>query len=66
MTVSFIGGPIEKKTLTYEAAAIAIAAPARHGPPAILNRAAQISPPVYRGPPLDRRVERVKNCIIRI
>ena len=67
MTISFIGAPIEKKSLFFEPAAVALVVPVRHDPPSVtLNAASQISPPAYRGPPLDRRVERVKNCIIRI
>jgi hypothetical protein len=66
MTVSFIGAPIEKRNLSFEAAAISLVAAVRAELPAVPARAARVSPPAYRGPPLDRRVERVKNCIIRI
>ena|SRR5215211_5631670 len=66
MTVGFVGGPIEKKTVTFETAAVAVVATIRHEAPTFPDKAAQILPPAYRGPPLDRRVERVKNCVIRI
>jgi hypothetical protein len=66
MTVSFIGGPIEKRSITFETAAISAVATIRHEAPTLPHKALQILPAAYRGPPMDRRVERVKNCIIRI
>jgi len=66
MTVGFVGGPIEKRTVTFETAAVAVVATLRHETPTLSDKAAQILPPAYREPPLDRRAERVKNCVIRI
>jgi hypothetical protein len=66
MTVSFVAGPIEKHSLSLNNfAAIAEKVTAAAFVPAcrgtFSNGAFN-----YRGPPLDRRVDRLKNCIIRI
>jgi len=66
LTLSFVCGPIETKRFSFESAAVALIADVPTGSPAIPVLTVESPPPAYRGPPLDRRVERVKNCIIRI
>ena len=66
MTVSLIAAPIEKRTSLFGSAAALVSVKFRTDFPAALEPAWQISPPRYRGPPLDRRADRLKHRIIRI
>ena len=67
MTVSFIAAPVEKHTLpTYKAQAAATP-PIRRFVPAIPIFTPAVIPISYRGPPpLDRRVERIKQRVLLI
>ena len=66
MTVSFFAAPVEKNSFSIDAAAEIVAAELpsvniRFASATTFDRSFN-----YRGPPLDRRVERIKHCIIRI
>lgn len=67
MAASFIAAPVEKKFHSSDATAIAV----QPEPPRVLafsTRIARVPPPsdAYRGPPMDRRLERLRQCVIRI
>ena len=67
MTVSFFGGPLEKHQapLAKAAPAAAVAASERPGGQTCLQYFNTASG--YRGPPpLDRRIDRIKNRVLRI
>jgi hypothetical protein len=66
MTVSFIAAPIEKRFFSFEPAAALVSLKVRTGFPSAFESAGLASPPPYRGPPLDRRADRIKHRIIRI
>ncbi|MGD9562137.1 MAG: hypothetical protein AB7F88_07945 [Pyrinomonadaceae bacterium] len=66
MTLSFVGAPFEKRTFHFETAEFPVIAKSDFAAPATLISSRQTFPPAYRGPPRDRRVERLKHCIIRI
>src|SRR5688500_5530036 len=52
MTLSFVGAPIEKRTISFETAEQVIAVKPNFTGPAIFRPSGQSSPPAYRGPPL--------------
>lgn len=66
MTISFVAGPVEKNSFSAGEPAMAVVANVNSFKPAILDRARIYIPAAYRGPPLDRRISRLKNCVIRI
>lgn len=66
LTLSFVGGPIETKKVSWEMAAVVLTAAVPSEPPAFASLAVNTTQPTYRGPPLNRRIERLKHCIIRI
>lgn len=66
MAFNFVGGPLEKRTFSGETAAAPVAIEIDWTPPALSAGLRQNPPPAYRGPPLDRRGERLKHCVIRI
>ena len=66
MTLSFVGAPFEKRAISSETAAIAASVQTNFTIRAGFLTAFTSSPPAYRGPPLDRRLDRVKRCLIRI
>lgn len=67
MPVSFIGAPVEKRVFSFETAAPAAAVvKVVWDFPVTFRSARQRHSPVYRGPPLDRRTERIKHKVIRI
>ena len=66
MAFSFIAAPLEKRAFSIAAAATPVVVRIEPVTPAAFDIARQTPPPAYRGPPLDRRVERLKHCIIRI
>jgi hypothetical protein len=67
MTVSFFAGPIEKKAFSVDADASMPASEAAYLASQPFVAVYRISPAYYyRGPPLDRRVERIKNRVFRI
>lgn len=66
MTVSFFAGPVEKPSFSIEPAVFTPVPVVRLSTPRALLKPHDTPFPAYRGPPLDRRVERLKHCIIRI
>jgi len=66
MTVSFVAAPFESKTYSFETPAIAALAKTRFREPAEFQTVQDSPRYAYRGPPLDRRVDRIKHCILRI
>jgi hypothetical protein len=66
MTVSFVGAPLEQTKFSFETAQLAIVANTKPQRPFIFQNARSANPQPYRGPPLDRRIDRVKHCVIRI
>ena len=66
MTVSFFAGPVEKKQFSIQSV-VAVPVP-NYAPAPAFTFAAKIFPSelAYRGPPLDRRVDRLKHCVLRI
>ncbi|MGD9589080.1 MAG: hypothetical protein AB7V11_09260 [Pyrinomonadaceae bacterium] len=66
LTLSFVGGPIEIRSFSYGPTAILPLSIVLPEPVAFRVSSGQTPPSAYRGPPLDRRIERLKNCIIRI
>ena len=66
MTVSFFAGPVEKNSFSTDAVTEVVetklpVVSLRFKSADVLDRSFN-----YRGPPLDRRVDRLKHCIIRI
>ena len=66
MTLSFVGAPLEKRAFSSETVVLSAAVKTNVPSPAAFLSSGRSSPPAYRGPPLDRRVDRVKHCLIRI
>jgi hypothetical protein len=66
MAFSFIAAPLEKRTFAAEVTQAIAAVKVEPGPLAVIAPHHPDSTPAYRGPPLDRRGERLKHCIIRI
>ena len=67
MTVSFIAAPVEKNSFPVKAPATALVLPFRPTEPALLKGTKVYVPSAYRGPPpLDLRLSRLKNSVIRI
>jgi hypothetical protein len=67
MTVTFVGAPIEKRAFAFERTATALLAPVpQTATPLAGERVIHRTLPAYRGPPLDRRADRVKQRVIRI
>ncbi len=66
MTVSFIAAPIEKSSFSVKAPATALIAAFESAEPVNFTRIKINIPTAYRGPPLDQRTSRLKNCVIRI
>ena len=66
MTVSFFAGPVEKPSFSIEAAVFTPVPVVRLATPVVRLKPHNTPFPAYRGPPLDRRVDRLKHCIIRI
>jgi hypothetical protein len=65
-TISFISAPVESQNasvLTAAATPIRVALPATTF---VSNRKDPGTGTAYRGPPTDHRIERLKNCILRI
>jgi|SRR5688572_9687685 len=66
MTVSFIAGPIEKSSFYAQVPARVLAPVFGFNETAFFSRTSINIPPRYRGPPLDRRISRLMNGVIRI
>jgi hypothetical protein len=68
MTVSFFAGPVEKTSFTFNTASAAAESPISFSITPRLVAAKTLNRSFsYRGPPpLDRRIDRIKNRIIRI
>ena len=67
MTVSFIAAPIEKNSFSVKVPVTALVASFEPTEPAVFSRIKLNVPAAYRGPPpLDRRISRLKNGVIRI
>lgn len=66
MTVSFFGGPIEKSLNLIEIAARPETTATRFLEPQFKTSRHRAPTKQDRGPPLDRRIDRIKHCIIRI
>ena len=66
MPVSLFPAPVEKSRSFSVVLIEAVPAPEfEFSTPAFLHVSSAVTP-VYRPPPLDRRVERLRNCVIRI
>lgn len=66
MPVSLFPAPVEKSRSFSVVLIEAVPAPEfEFSTPAVLHISSALTP-VYRPPPLDRRVERLRNCVIRI
>lgn len=66
MTLSFVGAPFEKRVISADTADIPASVKTKFTSPVAFLTPFATSPPAYRGPPLDRRGDRVKHCLIRI
>jgi hypothetical protein len=66
MTVSFIAGPMEKSSFSVKAPPTALIAAFESAEAANFTRIKINIPTAYRGPPLDQRISRLKNGVIRI
>lgn len=69
MPVAFFAAPIEKRPEVKAHSVVAVPASPRFGLPFqshVLTADRASAQPVYRPPPLDRRIERELNCVIRI
>ena len=66
VTVSFIGAPLETRTSPFKTAHVLVLASSVPEFPDSFLSTRQIPTSGYRGPPLDRRIERIKQRIIRI
>lgn len=66
MLVNFFAAPVEKRPFSFETAAVVPVAEEYSAKPLFLRKAEQVLIEAYRGPPLDRRVERLKHRLIRI
>ena len=66
MTVSFIAAPIEKRVFSFQVPAVLVLTDSRPNLPISFQPTRKILPSAYRGPPLDHKVDRIKNRVIRI
>jgi hypothetical protein len=66
MTVSFVAGPVEKHSFSLSSSVVASTKFEVFAFVPTFRRQLVISGFDYRGPPYDRRINRIKNCIIRI
>lgn len=66
MAFSFIAAPLEKRTFSAQVATLPVIVQLDPVKPTVFADSRQTPLPTYRGPPLDRRVERLKHCLIRI
>lgn len=66
MTVSFFAGPIEKSSFSFDAAAEIAEVPQTSIAVRFAGLTFSDRSYSYRGPPLDRRTDRLKHCLIRI
>lgn len=67
MTVSFFAGPVEKTSFAFDATPVVMVSPISSTERRLAVIKVLDRPLSYRGPPpIDRRIDRIKNCIIRI
>lgn len=67
LPVSLFAAPLEKQTrLAKVVVANTVPVPNFEFSPPVIASDQNVAMPVYRPPPLDRRVERLLNCVIRI
>ena len=66
MTLSFIAAPLEKRAFAFETAPVPALIDEKARSPVFVRNTAQTTIPAYRGPPMDRRPDRLKRCVIRI
>ncbi|HJS52476.1 MAG TPA: hypothetical protein VJ781_11290 [Pyrinomonadaceae bacterium] len=65
-TTSFVAAPIEKQSLSLDSVATSPSQEAYVSFVFLAGRKESVIGNAYRGPPMDRRIDRLKNCIIRI
>ena len=65
-TTTFVGAPVEKSSLALDATAAFPSQEPQVSPVFIVRRGRTVDRTAYRGPPMDRRVDRLKHRIIRI
>lgn len=67
MPIALFAAPLEKRTtfITVLVAEVPAAVEFDHSAPALVGHE-ELAVPVYRPPPLDHRVDRLLNCVIRI
>ncbi len=66
MVLGVVGGPVEKRAASFDRPALPVS-PARNiARPIAFSDQRQFVTPAYRGPPLDRRRDRILHCVIRI
>jgi hypothetical protein len=66
MTVSFIAGPLEKHSFAFDDSAAPVVEKQLALPIAAFHVTVFPTGHNYRGPPFDRRTDRIKHCLIRI
>jgi hypothetical protein len=66
MTVSFFAGPIEKSSFSFDAGVEIAEVAQTFVAPRFAALTLSDRSYTYRGPPLDRRTDRLKHCLIRI
>ncbi|HMQ03010.1 MAG TPA: hypothetical protein PKD26_03770 [Pyrinomonadaceae bacterium] len=66
MTLGIVGGPVEKRVTTIKKADTHLSEVVKivSRPFSVSHRSSPV--PEYRGPPVDQRINRVMNCVIRI
>lgn len=66
MTVSFFAGPIEKNSFSFDSASPSVTVHYELSQRIFVADRSLHSFTHYRGPPLDRRTDRLKFCVLRI
>src|SRR4030095_5419070 len=65
-TVSFISAPVESQNTSVQTVAVTRVQAFLPPPTLLPDRRHPIAGTAYRGPPMDRRIDRLRHCIIRI
>ena len=65
-TTSFVAAPVEKSSLAFDAVATSPSQNVQVSPVFVATHPRTLIGTAYRGPPMDRRIDRLKHCVLRI
>lgn len=66
LTITFLAAPVESKNFSFDSIGPVLVQEFSLKPTFFANQKIYRSDVTYRGPPRDQRINRLKNCIIRI